>query len=341
MYTKLIIAFLVLCLSACKEPLSTEQIYLQRLSNVLKVDVQQSANLVAMPQFPAARMLTLETSQSNLSLREFLSLRECKLHVTLAHRNSLMGKVANQSQLLLSDLRILDEGPKCLEQQLDLKLRNKLVMFLKQKEEHISKLLWFSILGQSEHRQFWQTSNQNLPLVSQEHLMHLNNLGDFVNAALKKQRQFTDADFSNIEKSLGAIRSASAGSILTAYVHHINVLQEANRLIQTRLNKPLCLYNKPTQQARYFDNVVRNFFINEVQSKAVLLKRASSKLMAAHKHIEKPLLASSSDVYKAWVMHRNSIIKQGQNATKQHVSLIQLLYKQCNLHTTKQTTKPN
>lgn len=108
---KLFLIFSILLLSACsKSNDRASSDYLKRLKSVLDVELDDS-HLYFELEFPQPRDLRQDSPNNTLSIREFLSLRQCELHTVIAHRNSLIGKVALPSQLLFNDLQILQNIP--------------------------------------------------------------------------------------------------------------------------------------------------------------------------------------------------------------------------------------
>lgn len=324
---------LVCSLASCDFKSSAEQDYLTRLSNVLDVPLDDDFDTLSYPKFPATRELNFIAERGDLSIREFLSLRECTLHTTLAHRNSLIGKVATASQLLFSDLRILQQGPECVKQLGESALASKLEEFVTLKKSQIEQNLWSALLAQTEHRQFWHLRNHSdeyLPNI-QTDLNSLKALAEFSREVLSGRVNFSDAEFKLIERHLGLLRYGAGGQLLSHYLEQVNALQQANIIIQTRLKRPLCFENKATQKARYFDNVVRSFFINKVQTSAVKLNQRAEKLMFSHQQFEAPLLKFANQAYQTWVNSRNELLAKGKTATTEHAKLLQQLYIQCNL----------
>lgn len=327
------LSLLVCSLATCGFKPSAERDYLDRMSNVLDVPLDADISALSYPTFPTTRELHFVAERGDLSIREFLSLRECKLHTTLAHRNSLIGKVATASQLLFSDLRILQQGPECIRQLDETALATKLKTFIALKESQIERNLWSAILAQTEHRQFWHPRNYSHDyLVNAEpDINSLNALAEFSRQVLNGEVGFSDADFELVEQHLGRLRHGDGGQLLSNYVEQINTLQQANIVIQTRLKRPLCFESKTSQQARYFDNVVRSFFINKVQANAVKLNQRAEKLIFAHQQLEAPLLKFANKPYQTWASSRDNLLAKGKTAATEHAKLIQLLYAQCNL----------
>ncbi|MGK0374355.1 MAG: hypothetical protein ACJA2E_000824 [Arenicella sp.] len=328
-----LIAVLLLLITACSQQTSYLDDYLDRLENVLDRKAPSSTLTISVA-FPSPQQLQLQEPIAELSIREFLSLRECKLHSVIAHRNSQLGKVSSASQRLFSDLKMLHLGPQCVVRLGDVDLASKLDLFLMQKEQNLNAVVWYSLLGQSENTSFWhdKQSNTKYPLqLSIDVSTELIGLEKFVSRVINGERFFTAQETSEVERYLGRLRAGDGGRLLGEYRRLRVALDKANSIVQQRLDVPLCLSSTPTQKARYFSNVVNAHFIENVQKHAVRLDQRAEKLLSAYYALEASLLSHASEDYKAWARQRDIDIKEGQAATLDHVRLIQKLYQQCGL----------
>lgn len=313
-------------LTACTPSTNPVDDYVQRLESVL--DVSGQASEISAPVFPKPRDLKIEFEASELSIREFLSLRQCKLHTTIAERNSAMGKVANQSQTLFNDIRILAQGPACLEALDNAVLVKKLRVFLAKKTTELDKSMWQGLLAQTEHAKFWSVVN---PEPNETTSAALTALAKFVNAVQSGHYNFNDQEFDQIEQHLGALRFANSGLVLQRNVRLINAMRRANSAIEQRLARPLCLNNKPTTKATHLQRVVTKYFISNVQRNAVDLNRLSNTLMEQYRDLEAPLIAAATPSYQDWAKQRDAVLMLGASATTNHAKLLQKLYRQCGL----------
>jgi hypothetical protein len=330
---KISLLAVILLLTACAQPPDYLDDYLIRLENVLDRNVNIAAAVVANP-YPSARLLSIDQPGAELSIREFLSLRECKLHTVIAHRNSQLGKVSSASQRLFSDLAILHLGPQCVARLGNVELATKLSLFLKQKENNLNALVWSALLGQSENASFWhdKKSNARYPLeLSIDVSADIIGLKKFASRVINGERLFSPQETSQVEHHLGRLRAGDGGRLLGEYQHLKAGLEKANSVIQQRLDSPLCLSATPTQNARYFANVINTRFIENVQKHSVHLDQRAEKLLSAYYSLEKSLLHYAVKDYRKWAQKRDTVIEQGQSATLQHVRLIQKLYQQCGL----------
>jgi len=330
MKTRLLLAFLLL--GGCSAESNLGSDYTARLENVL--DVQVTFTAQPLPEFPAARQLNVSEAKKAISVREFLSLRECKLHTVLAHRNSLIGKFSEPSQALFSDLDILATGPACLEQIDDKALANKLNGFLADKKTRIANTLARAILGEAENRSFWSVSSlrDNYPeQLQQETIPSIQALDAFADAILKGKYTFSKQEYRLIERHLGHMRFGDGGMLLSHYFMLANSLEHGNALINERLKRPLCLTDQPSQKAMYFQNVVNQRFIQQLQRRAILLKQRKDQLMPTYLQLEMRLIDYAPEAYQQWVHARDQLLSRGENASKLHARTIQALFRQCGL----------
>ena len=320
-------------LSACWQKTDHIGDYLTRLENVLERRAHKPEAKVGIA-YPAPRFLTVAMPSAELTIRDFLSLRQCKLHSVIAHRNSQLGKVASASQKLFSDLNILHLGPECLKKLGNVELASTLDAVLKRKEQNLTATLWYALLGQAEHASFWHSKSDQLqyPLELQIDVRDdIVGLENFVNSVLSGQRDFSVQHTNKIERHLGRLRSGDGGRLLEEYRQLAAGLDKANSVIQQRLDSPLCLSASPSQQAHHFANVVNTRFIKNVQTHAVRLNQRADTLLSAYYRLEQPLLSYSATHYKIWAQQRDAVFKEGRSAALGHVKLLQKLYQQCGL----------
>jgi hypothetical protein len=324
--------FVLLLLTGCSSGLSPAEDYVKRLETVLDISVGRTREPDL--SFPPPRDLQIDDAYGQLTIREFLRLRHCKLHTVLAHRNSLIGKVATPSQILFSDLDILATGPECARILDDPELKEKLERFLQAKRKTIGGSLWKALLGQQENRSFWGRTIRvkdyptSLP---GETIESLRALSAFANQVLTGNYIFTTDDYQRVEQHLGQLRFGDGGWLLHEFTQLNSALQHANNLVQSRLARPLCLQKQPTPRARHFHNVVIKFFIQQLQPKAVLLHRRENQLMPAYRALESALLPFATEPYQRWQRTREDRLEQGKTATRRHTEQLQQLFQQCGL----------
>ena len=161
-------------------------------------------------------------------------MRPCQLHGALAEKNSLLGKMAESSQTLFMDLRILDMGPKCVEH-LNLvnraDLADTLELALQHKRKQITILLWTAILAESEHRSFWSTSknSNNYPhQINRAVDKAIDELFEFVAAVQGSNFKVSSEQASRIEQNLLTLSQGDGGQLLRELATLATNLEQAN-----------------------------------------------------------------------------------------------------------------
>lgn len=155
--------FLLLWLSGCSSgPDAQLADYQARLSRVL--DEQAAPQSVPrVPRRPVQHN-RLPLPQADINLLELLRLDQCRIGVTVAQKNSSLGRVALPSQQFLMELELLTHGPACvavLQQRGDARLGADLEAALAQKHAVRLNYWWNAWPGSDEWQQF---SSSHAPL---------------------------------------------------------------------------------------------------------------------------------------------------------------------------------
>ena len=213
-------------------------------------------------------------------------------------------------------------------------MKNKLEVYLAEKQQKIIISLWRAILGSKENAQFWRPNEQpeNYPqALNQESVDDIKVLTKFVEKIKSGQFNFSKQQQNEIEKALKGLQNGDAGFLFHQLQEQADALQVANKSIEARIKKPLCFTDNSTEKARYFRNVVNKFFIEQVQAYAVSLNQRYTQLMDVYLELESKLETGSSKQYEKWKAQRDKRFTEYLNSTKEHVQYVQKLYKQCGL----------
>ena len=327
---------LVLLLTACvdSDPNSAKD-YAERVANVL--DLQLPTDTEVTLTFPSPSQLTVESLQQDLSIREFMSMRQCRLHTIIANKNSQMGKLAPASQVFFSDLKILQYGSECITQLIDddqVALAEKLKRYLSSKESLIDQVMWQAILGSDENAKFWSRSNriENYPneltvepLHSIESLIELIKDVQETNYSISAEREL------EIETALRTLSYGDGGLLLQRLAQINTGLGEADELILQAIDKPVCFNGGSNQKSEYLKNVVLKFFIGQVQPNLVSLLQRYQQLMPHYLQLEDLLSRSAPPAYQHWQVERQKLFEQAHHSAKRHVSKLQQIFTQCGI----------
>ena len=209
-----------------------------------------------------------------------------------------------------------------------------MVLYQKQKIQQLDQALWQAILGEKENAQFWRVRQQpsNYPQSFDNNAANsVKALLSFVRDVHQHKYALSQQQETQIEQHLQQLTWSDAGAMLLRFKQIHYDLELANQVIAKRLEKPLCLSGMPTQKARYFKNVVNQFFIKKVQVEAVHLTQRYQQLMPDYLFLEEQLQKASPKSYKTWKSQRDQVFQQALVASKTHVNYIKQLFDQCGL----------
>lgn len=315
--------------------------YLARLSRVLDRPVP-AANQPAYPHLPRQRELTLEFSQSDINLLDFLRLRRCKLRETLAERNSILGRHGDASAQLMFDLRFLSEAPACIallkdegEEELAAVLRS----VHDSKQQQLPARLFMTLMAGPEFREIWQPP--------QSARAYPPDKADPAIAALQQWQRWQQAwlagdwhhDSQRVLTVLGQLRHARGGEMLAFQRAALAGLRRSTELVEQRVNgRPLCLNAQPVKAANYFQNVVNQRFVAGIQRRAAKANRHQNQLMGVVRDIESTVLIAMASnniaiplAYRQWQARRDHLLDRAIAAYRHHVDVVGQLLSQCGL----------
>jgi hypothetical protein len=307
--------------------------YLERLQRTLDRPIEPIAHRLA--PLPRPRLLRIELETTAIDLLDMLALGDCALAVTIGKANSSLGKLARDSQKLLLELEFLERVPGCIA---ELRSRDKqelaatLLAARERKHRDLPARIWNATLGGPEFRSFWKRP------------LHLHGYpaatGGEVPTALEELHALVEAWMSGqylvgharLEELLGTIRSGDGGSLLAAQEAQQLSLTAATAAVRERLDgSALCFDNRPSEVGRILDNVVRKYFVGEVQPWSVALARRENRLLAPLLALESSLASVLPAHYRAWRQERDTVFTDGASAPGKHARAIADLLETCGL----------
>ena len=315
--------------------------YLTRLANSL--DRPITVNTDRLPPLPRSRDLHIDPQSHSIGLLDLLALNSCELSITIGTINSSLGKLANDSQRLLLELEFLSLAPACisaLNQTADAELIATLQAAMSEKHRMLSTRIWNATLGGPEFRAFWKRPHRldNYPA----------NTGGQIALSLARlaalSNQWLNGNYAagsgELERLLGDIRSGDGGALLAALDLQRSALAAASPAIQQRLeHASICIGNTPSPEGRVVDNVVRKFFIGEVQVWSVQVARRRNQLMPPVLALEQSLQKNMPDAYRIWARQRDQLLTSAADAPREHARHLAALLESCGLRPGVDTTQ--
>lgn len=347
---------LLLCLAGCT-PTPHDQLadYHQRLARVLELE-PLPLDSDPLPVLPSRQDLTLPETTLRISLLDFLRLR-CELSRAVGERNSALGVVAQPSQRLHLSREVLMLGPACVqrlrENRPQLALELKQLLQLKTRER--TRLWWNAWLSSEEWQGFTRRGSQPLPLPEQEPDPPAIDAGlQALDYALQQGVSWQQQEYEYVTEIMEQHQQQLLLSELVGRWRQSQRLltrlsdASAQLLRQRQEHQPLCRHGRPTERARYLQNVFRNFYVGRVQPYLSRVDRLGDQLLSRLQALPGPLLsppeaavAVASDAapldttalenYQQWLRQLERERAALDRAHRAHVTAWQETLRQCNM----------
>ncbi len=326
---------LMLVVTGCSQEPASERLdnYHTRLARVFDFSPSPVAPVRAVPAMPVIPHWPETGKSEQLDLLDFMSLYGCELQLVVAQQNASLGRFARSSQQLLNHLRFLHVAPDCID---SLRKEDKpaLAAQLEQvfvtKQQHLAAYIWQALLGGEEARAFWKR-----PVVLAD---YPEQVGRAPAQAIAQMRDLAsrwlagewDAGWSELEQVLAEFRTGDGGALLKSW----EILQRRLSLIDADLAQwqrtaARCVQARANFDARILDNVIRKFFVAEVQVWAAQLSQRYYALMVPMEALENLLVAGEPPAYRDWRQHRMQFLEVARQSMRVHVHALQGVQKLC------------
>lgn len=306
--------------------------YLTRLGRTLSVDVPV-VNYQALTRPPRSGQLRLDIPSSSLDGLDFLALRGCAVQVTIGKRNSSLGRLASASQRLLLELEYLQLAPKCisyLQQHKRATLADTLEQAWQMKRLQLPALIFNATLASAEYRAFWQTPatpGAYPAATSSQVISALLAINSHVGRWLSGDYQADNREF---EILLGEVAGGDGGALLQGLARQQEWLAAADVMLEQRMARgPLCSPGIRPAAADILPNIIRKYFIGELQTRAASLGRRYHELLPPIESLEKLLTHALPVNYLDWQSDRNTRFATLVGAPRRHVKQIMAVQQPC------------
>ena len=306
--------------------------YLERLSRPLSTPIP-AVGAPARLETPDVSQLQIDLAPGKLDALDFLSLSGCQLQVTLGKRNSSLGKFAPPSQRLLLELEYLYHAPACIEY---LRSRDEARIAQLLESTRIDKLaqlparIFNATLASQEFHSFWRrpASLAKYPdNTSSAVITALESINAHAQRWLSGDFQADNREF---ELLLNEVARGDGGALVLALSQQDSWLTGANVMLQSRhAAGGLCNAGLKPASATILENVVRKYFIGEIQPVAAALGRRQHQLTPAIEALETTLSQVLPPSYSDWRTKRREVLVQASGAPRRHVEQVKSLLDPC------------
>lgn len=306
--------------------------YLDRLARTLGVASSRVAP-TPLPKRPRTGKIRIDIPASKLDTLDFLALSGCDVQVTIGKRNSSLGRMARASQSLLLELEYLRLAPACsayLRERGDNTLADTLDQAWQLKRQQLPALIFNATLGSDEYRLFWKPAPllKNYPAnISSSVITALEAINTHARRWLAGN--FT-ADNREFEILLSEAAKGDGGALFQALSSQASWLESANRLLeQSRARGPLCSPGRRLAAADILPNVIRKYFIGNIQPWSAAVGRRYHQLMPPIVELEQLLTPALPPFYLAWQSEREYQLTTMAQAPRAHVEQLKLIQLPC------------
>ncbi|MGF1684760.1 DUF3080 domain-containing protein [Photobacterium minamisatsumaniensis] len=325
-------------MSGCDQSSSTANFsnYSQRLASVL--DTQPAApNKIEYIEFPSTRSLTLPIDDIRIGLLDAYELRTCGLFHLIAERNSVLGKVQDQSRQLRYELLLLNGLSHCLSTiDENNELSGILLEFEQKKKKQLPFYLWNMMTTGQEWRQQFRLHHQPFSLnefygfnEAIDAFTYLRHLSEAINQQSSISNSQAERILFHQEKIhphhyLGQLFFSMATA--TEWLSSITLMLEKNE------SSIICGANRNQQTVQYLSNVFYKYFATNIQGYLAELDSQYRQIQP----IVEPLLSAQLEINDSLSSYYNFYIagqlhQSFREATLRHVTFWQRTFKRCNI----------
>lgn len=306
--------------------------YLTRMERVLETPIIVGRAPDSVLLFPRPRELRVEQQEISIGLIDYLSLKDCELQKVVANANDSLGRVAKASTRLVLHLDFLRLAPVCIdrmESNGETSLAETLHSAHSSKLEQLPFVIWIAIVGGDEYRAFWRKPNRLHEYPTQAFTKADQALVSLTEMSRRWLAGDYSVDAAALESDLQNLSSGDGGSLLKSLMLQQNALSAVDLAIQQRLSKkPLC-HHVEAARGQILDNVVRKFFIADVQAWAARLESRRFKLLPKIHALEHILSMAEPEAFSVWRAQRDESISRKALAPKRHAQALLPLLQQC------------
>ena len=338
----------LLLINGCAKQDAIESVlddYLRRINRVTaSQDTLPGTYHISLTPYPRHRDLYLSIPATKINLLDFLALHECDLQTLVGERNSGLGRVMADSQILIYEHDFLLKAQACRGQPqstVETTLLSLLDTAIADKTENLPKRYWNATFASAEFQALFSFSAGPIK-PSNDDFGYAAGL-QALQQLLSLQQQLGQASLSlnskTLEQQLFLLQSQQhVGSlllsmdILTYYLSH-----SANTIEQWSTKKNVCFQGQADPKTKILQTIFYRYYIAHIQPYLSLTHRESQQwLNTIDTALSNKRLATTTafDHYYKKELSLNADNSRWQlfnNAIAQHTQAWQTLFQKCNL----------
>ncbi len=330
---KALIALFTLLLTACSPPTFDNHLdtYVDRLTRVLELELTP-VQLPMPPALPRPRDLQADPAveTGDIDVLDFMALQGCELQQTIAGNNNQLGRLASHSGQLVYTLSFLAQAPACiahLTAEGETSLAEALTRETQRKRERLGTHIYMATLGGEEWRSLWKPSPRQLDPIA----LGISDTTNALQSLLGQSRRWLAGDYrvdsKALELELAALRSHAGGDLMRQLAQQMIALSVLNQALSRR-GEPAC-HSSTDPKAEILANVVRKYFVGQVQVRSVALNRTHQQLMQSITGLEALLNDHAAPAYSQWMQARDQWLHVALDAPSSHVSSLRPAMEEC------------
>ena len=315
--------------------------YLQRISRVTKISIIPASEEQA-PGLPPLSERAFDIPDIRMKALAALDLLTCpRLSKIVAYRNSSLGRQMPPSQRLHYEKELLNELTDCIEYLQDAEPESDILPELRsvalRKRELLPAVRWNVLFGQVELADQLIVSMQSLP---DEHTGQSGTLSTlrYLNHYLVDQSLTSPYTRAEMESRLQQlIASHYSGQLIHSVIQLTYSLNEVARMLEHRLQQPLCPGGRRMPAAERLYNVFQRLYASGVQTYLSRIHKEGAEWRTAMNELLRQLPSPPSadmQLYLQQIISAQSpsgIWWQLDQATRRHTDAWQAVLSECGL----------
>ncbi len=321
---------LSLLLTACIPAGDTQDVfqeYQNRVANITESELLPADDSEP-PALPRKRSLTLPVEDIRVGLLDAYELHECGLFQHIAERNSVLGKIQDDFQLLDYEMTFLENIQRCITELHNEDLKTQLLSIATRKKALFPVRYWNAVGATDAWQKQLKVPKTMLPIEdAPPHAGALTAISTF--ATISPENTFEPGSIKALQQSIET--QHYAGTLFYSMHRTTQLLEAITRQLRESDDQIACGQNRNQTKAEYLSNVFFKYYAGPIQPYL-------ARLDSMYRDLAPPLrkIVSNTSPPDAFTPYRQYYIEGGmytafRKAIDGHVEYWQQLFKRCNI----------